>query len=345
MIVDVIPVPACKSIGYNCTRLFRNVKMLRALSECRWQDGVRRLLRYGLIVVACVAFGPAASAQQVFATPQAAADALVAALKSNERKNILGVVGWSAFDILSSGDDVADEVSRKRFIEDYAQNNQVVMQGDLEATLVTGGANSPFPIPLVRSPQGWQFDIATGRQELLRARIVRNEARAIEASREYVRAQRDFAAMTAAKEGTKRYAQRIVSRPGQKDGLYWPATNGEAPSPLHGLIERAKADGYSLAGARAPHHGYAFKVLFKQGPKAAGGSFDYNDNGKMVRGFALIAYPIQYGHSGVMTFMVNQSGVVFEKDLGASTTRFANREIWFNPDQTWRKAARDGGGK
>jgi hypothetical protein len=219
------------------------------------------------------------------------------------------------------------------------------MHGDLEATLVTGSADTPFSIPLVRSSQGWQFDIATGRQEVLRARIARNEGKAVETLASLVKAQRDYATMAAAKEGTKRYAQRIMSKPDRNDGLYWPATGGETQSPLSELVERAKADGYSFGSLRAAYHGYRFKILLRQGSRAAGGSIDYNENGRMTRGFALIAYPAQYGHSGVMSFMVNQSGVIYQKDLGAYSTRSAGREVWFNPDQTWRKVAQTGDGQ
>ena len=303
-----------------------------------------RIARWSIIVVGCVALASSASAQQIFLTPEQASEALVTALKSNERREILNVVGRSAFDILSSGDDVADELARKRLVEQFGQRHRIVMHGDLEATLVTGTADTPFSIPLVRSSQGWQFDIATGRQEVLRARIARNEGMAVETLAAFVKAQRDYAAMAAAKEGTKRYAQRIISRPDQKDGLYWPASGGEERSPLNDLVERAKADGYSFGALRAAYHGYRFKVLLRQGHRAAGGSIDYNEKGRMTRGFALIAYPVQYGHSGVMSFMVNQSGTIYQKDLGAYSTRSAGREVWFNPDQTWRRVAQPGGG-
>lgn len=298
---------------------------------------LRRVLRAGTILVACIGFSPSLLAQQVFATPQAAADALVAAVRSDDRKSILSVIGRSAFDILSSGDDVADAASRRQLAEGYSERSEIVMHGDREAALLTGNANTPFPIPLIRSAAGWQFDIATGRMELLRARIARNEAKAVDAIRAFVAAQKDYAKIAATKEGKQRYAQRIISRPGVKDGLYWPASSGDDKSPLHSLVESAKADGYSFGRPRATYHGYKFKILFKQGPKATGGSFDYNEQGKMVHGFALIAFPVQYGHSGVMTYMTNQSGTIFQKDLGAYTTRFADREVWFNPDQTWRR--------
>jgi hypothetical protein len=304
----------------------------------------RRIARWSIIVVGCVAFGPSAGAQQIFATPEQASEALVTALKSAERREILNVVGRSAFDILSSGDDVADELARKQFVEQFGQRNRIVMHGDLEATLVTGTSETPFPIPLVRSSQGWQFDIVLGRQEVLRARIARNEAKALETLAAFVKAQRDYAAMAATKEGGKRYAQRFISRPDQKDGLYWPESVGDERSPLSDLVERAKADGYSFGTLRAAYHGYRFKILLRQGHRAAGGSIDYNEKGRMTRGFALIAYPVQYGHSGVLSFMVNQSGVIYQKDLGVHSTRSADREVWFNPDQTWRKVVQPVGG-
>jgi hypothetical protein len=301
----------------------------------------RRLMRHMIAGLALVALTASADAQRAFPTAEGAAEALVAALRSEPGGGILDVVGRAAFDILSSGDDVADAAARKRFVEDYAQKHRVVMHGDREATLLVGSSDVAFPIPLVRTKAGWQFDMATGRQDLLRARIARNEAKAIEASLAFVAAQESYAAMTE-KDGDRRYAQRIISRPGLKDGLYWPATNGQPASPLSKLVDRAAADGYKPR-PRSDYYGYRFKVLMKQGPKASGGSFDYSERGKMIHGFALIAYPVQYGHSGVLTFMVNQRGIVYQKDLGAYTTRFANREIWFNPDQTWRQVQAAGG--
>jgi hypothetical protein len=178
--------------------------------------------------------------------------------------------------------------------------------------------------------------------ELLRARIARNEAKAVDAIRAFVAAQKDYAKIAAIKEGKQLYAERIISRPGLKDGLYWPASSADDKSPLHSLVESAKADGYSFGRPRATYHGYKFKILFKQGPKAAGGSFDYKEQGKMVHGFGLIAFPVQYGHSGVMTYLTNQGGAIFQKDLGVYTTRFADREVWFNPDQTWRRVTEAG---
>ncbi len=294
-----------------------------------------RLMRPMIAGLALVTLTASAEAQRAFPTADGAVDALVAALRSEPGGGILDVVGRAAFDILSSGDDVADAAARKRFVEDYAQKRRVVMHGDREATLVVGPSDVAFPVPLIRTNAGWQFDMATGRQDLLRARIARNEAKAVEASLAFVAAQEAYAAMTE-KEGDRRYAQRIVSGPGLKDGLYWPTAEGQPASPLSKLVDRAIADGYKPR-PRSAYYGYRFKVIAKQGPRAAGGSFDYSERGKMIHGFALIAYPVQYGHSGVLTFMVNQRGIVYQKDLGAYTTRFANREVWFNPDQTWRR--------
>ncbi len=299
------------------------------------------MMRPVIAGLALVALTASANAQRSFPTAEGAADALVAALRSDSGGGILDVVGRAAFDILSSGDDVADAAARKRFVDDYAQKHRVVMHGDREASLVVGPSDIAFPVPLIRTKTGWQFDMATGRQDLLRARIARNEAKAVEASLAFVAAQESYAAMTE-KDGDRRYAQRIVSRPGLKDGLYWPVTDGQPASPLSQLVDRAVADGYKPR-PRSAYYGYQFKVLAKQGPRATGGSFDYAERGKMINGFALIAYPVQYGHSGVLTFMVNQRGVVYQKDLGAYTTRFANREIWFNPDQTWRRVQAAGG--
>jgi hypothetical protein len=211
------------------------------------------------------------------------------------------------------------------------------MDGADKATLVVGVQDWPFPIPLVQQDGKWRFDTAAGRAEILYRRIGRNELNAIQACLAFVDAQQDYAEKERAGGGSAAYAQRIVSRPGKKDGLYWPAKAGEEQSPLGELAARASAEGYRGGAQRTPYHGYYYKVLTRQGPNAAGGELDYVVRGNMIGGFALVAYPAEYGNSGVMTFVVNHQGTVFEKDLGVDTARISGGMTAFDPDASWKK--------
>ena len=208
------------------------------------------------------------------------------------------------------------------------------MAGD-KATLIIGQDSYAFPVPLVGKDGAWQFDAAAGREEILYRRIGRNELGAVQAALAYVDAQNEYAEKGLAGNGV--YARRIVSRPGKKDGLYWPAQPGEDESPLGELAAAATAQGYRAGQERTPYHGYYYKILTRQGPGAPGGEIDYMAGGKMIGGFALVAYPAEYGNSGVMTFVVNHQGVVYEKDLGPGTAVAAARMTVFNPDRTWRR--------
>jgi hypothetical protein len=187
----------------------------------------------------------------------------------------------------------------------------------------------------------WRFATAAGREEILYRRIGRNELAAIQASLAYIDAQNEYAEQDRTGSGFKSYARRIVSSAGKKDGLYWPAKEGEPASPLGELAAAASAEGYKVGGGRAPFHGYYYKILTAQGPTAPGGAINYVVRGNMIGGYGLVAYPAEYGNSGVMTFLVNHDGVVFQKDLGPQTARIASRMTSFNPDHTWKKAAVD----
>jgi hypothetical protein len=192
----------------------------------------------------------------------------------------------------------------------------------------------PFPIPLINTREGWEFDAGAGRLEILYRRIGRNELDAIQTSLAYVDAQNDYAGKDHG-DGVGVYAQRIVSSSGKKDGLFW--RDDADPSPLGELAAQASAEGYKADGNGAPYHGYYFRILKAQGSDAPGGALNYVVNGKMIGGFALIAYPAEYGNSGVMTFQVNHAGTVYQKDLGKRTEIIAKRTYLFNPDQTWKK--------
>jgi hypothetical protein len=278
-----------------------------------------------------------AQAQQTYKTPQEAVDALVASAKADDPKAALVVLGRDGEDIISSGDKVSDEAVRKRFVTSYDAKHQIAMDGDTKATLVIGDNDYPFPIPLVKKANLWSFDTDAGRREILFRRIGHNELDAIQTCLAYVDAQNEYADKDRTGAGAGVYAQRFVSETGKKDGLYWPTAQGEDESPLGELFAAASRQGYGAGQGRSPYHGYYYKILTRQGPAASGGAVDYIVKGKMIGGFALIAYPAEYRNSGVMTFIVNHQGTVFQKDLGADTDDIAEAMTSFNPDKTWTK--------
>jgi Protein of unknown function (DUF2950) len=277
------------------------------------------------------------SAQQDFKTPDDAASALASAAKTGDGKAIVTVLGPDGQDIVSSGDEVADAATRQKFVAAYDAKHRIAMEGDNKAMLVIGQEDFPLPIPLVRKDGLWRFDTAAGREEILFRRVGRDELDAIQSCLAYVDAQNEYAERDRTGADANTYAQRIISAPGKKDGLYWPTSQGEDASPLGELIAEATAQGYRPGGGRTPFHGYYFKILTKQGPAAPGGELDYIVRGKMIGGFALVAYPAEYRNSGVMTFIVNHTGNVFQKDLGSDTAKLAERMTSFNPDQSWTK--------
>jgi hypothetical protein len=289
----------------------------------------------GVGAIVAVALSISASqAQQAYPSPEDAAASLAAAVKTGTRSAILNVLGNEAEDIVESGDDVADAATRQRFLSAYDAKHSIKAEGNKQATLMLGADDFPFPIPLVNNKSGWKFDAAAGRLEILYRRIGRNELDALQTSLAFVDAQNEYAEKDRTGEGAGVYAQRIVSTPGNKDGLFW--RDDRDPSPLGELAAQASAEGYK-AEQGAPYHGYYFRILKGQGSGAPGGAFDYVVKGKMIGGFALIAYPAEYGNSGVMTFMVNHAGTVYQKDLGKRTDDIAKRITLFDPDRTWKK--------
>ena len=280
---------------------------------------------------------PAANAQQTYKTPDAAVDALIAAAKADDQKAALVVFGKDGEDIISSGDKVSDEDIRKRFVAAYDAKHQIVMKGDDKAILVIGEKDYPFAVPLVKKAGLWSFDTEGGRREVLQRRVGHNEISAIQTSLAYVDAQEEYAGKDRG-DGVGTYAQRFVSNDGKKDGLYWPTAAGEEESPLGELFAEATKQGYHSGEGRTPYHGYYFKILTKQGPAVTGGALDYVVKGRMMGGFGLVAYPAQYRNSGVMTFIVNQDGTVYQKDLGYDTPVVADEMTAYNPDKTWTKA-------
>ena len=302
-----------------------------------WSRRLRGALVAIFAALALLASAALARAQQDYKTPQDAVDALVATAKSSDMKAALTVLGRDGEEILSSGDKVADERARARFVASYDAKHSIKVEGH-RATLIIGDNDYPFPIPLVRVKSGlWTFDTEEGRTEILARRIGRNELNTIQVCLAYVDAQDDYAAKDRTGAGAGIYAQHFISGEGKRDGLYWPAAPGEEESPLGELFAAASSQGYKAGHGRSPYHGYFYKILTKQGPHAPGGAADYVVNGKMIGGFALVAYPAEYRNSGVMTFIVSYSGKVYQKDLGPNTADLAQQITAFDPGPGWKK--------
>ncbi len=280
----------------------------------------------------------AAHAEQQFESPEDAVEALIGAAKDRDKSKLLEILGPDGQDVISSGDEVADRNARDRFLESYEEKHGFESEGDDYAVLVLGKDDWPFPIPIVNADGKWQFDAEAGLEEILIRRIGRNELSAIESARAYVKAQQDYAALNVDGTSPPAYAQQIVSSPEKKDGLYWPTEAGGAPSPLTEIFAEIREEGYEPGDKPIPYHSYYFRVLNSQGDGAKGGASDYVVDGRMTGGFALVARPANYGNSGIMTFMVNQDGVVLEKDLGLETEDVVVEIDSFSPDETWTPA-------
>ena len=278
--------------------------------------------------------------EKTFASPGDAVLALYNAVKSNDSQALSAIFGSNSGPILHTGDAVADNKMASDFLRRYDQMHRVVMEPDQTVTLYIGADNWPMPIPLVKNDKGgWYFDTEAGKQEILYRRVGRNENDAIETLYALVDAQRDYASMTHDGDKIKHYALKFISDEGKQNGLYWKTSDNEAPSPIGPLIVTAAGEGYAMKqGQQAPFHGYYFRLLTKQGPAAKGGARDYMVNGQLTRGFAFVAYPAEYRNSGVMTFIVNQDGIVYEKDLGPDTGNLAAAISAFDPDSSWRPA-------
>ena len=281
----------------------------------------------------------AAVKQKGFASAEEAVKAAMAAVKSGNDKEMLAIFGVEVKEVMFSGDPVSDKQRRERFIHAYDQKNGLSKEGD-KMVLTVGEKDWPFPIPLVKKGDQWFFDTKAGKEEILNRRIGQNELSTIQTMLAIVDAQREYAMNDRDGDGVLEYAEKFPSDPGKKNGLYWETKEGEEPSPLGALVAQAKAEGYTRAGAKSnpvPVHGYYYRILKKQGKHAPGGAFDYVVKGKMIGGFAVVAYPAKYGNSGVMSFMVNHEGAVFQRDLGRNTEQKAKAMTSFDTDKTWTK--------
>jgi hypothetical protein len=280
--------------------------------------------------------------QRTFSTSEEAAKALVEAAKSGSADALVEVVGPASRSWIFTGDDVADANDWKRFAAAYDEKNSLAKEGDAKAVLVVGKDDFPFAAPIVKRGDKWAFDAEAGREEITNRRVGRNELDTIQTLLAIVDAQREYAAKDADGNGLADYAMRFVSTPGKKDGLYWETKPGEPLSPLGVLAAKAVKEGYGgkgKSGQPVAYNGYYFRMLTAgQGGFAPGGKFDYVVNGKLFGGFAVVAYPAKYGVSGVMSFLVNHDGVVYEADLGKDTAAVAGKFTRFDPDKRWRKA-------
>ncbi len=286
------------------------------------------------------------SEQYTFTTPKQAVVTLRTALEKNDRAELQRIFGPKSADLIASGDDVADTRSFKAFADDMSENVDIVetvnqypsLKNQRLAFLYVGDRRYPFPIALHKRANGWRFDTAVGKEEFINRRIGRNEIKAIEAINHIVAAQRDFFESQATEGKPHQYAQRLLSSPGKRDGLYWENEEGTPASPLGAAIATASSQGYTLKDlrARGAYYGYRFTILTAQGAKARGGAMSYIDqNGRMTKGFGLLAYPVKFGESGVMTFVTGPDGLIYQKNLGPKTDAIAQEIQALNPDLSW----------
>lgn len=310
---------------------------------CHFIFGTRQpwLAALGLLIAVASASAQKTTAGQTqkrFATAEEAVQSIIKAAKADDRAELLAIFGADAEDLLSSGDKVADKRARQVVLVAAKEKWELIDQGHKTKTLIIGNEEWPYPIPLVKDSGGWRFDTAAGREEILYRRIGRNELRTIQACRVFLKAQKEYAAQSHDGKPVGLFAQKFGSQPGKQDGLYWKTGPGEDFSPLGEFVAEASSEGYSRSGTGpTPLHGYLFRVLTAQGPAAPGGKKSYVSDGEMKNGFALVAYPAEYRNSGVMTFIVNQDGVIYERDLGEKSAQAASQINEYNPDKLWRK--------
>jgi hypothetical protein len=284
----------------------------------------------------------AAADEQSFASPQDAVNALVAAAQSDDTNSLHAIFGPAGQELISP-DAVQATEAFTLFVQHLTEKTQLVTNSDSNVTLEIGSDGWPFPIPLVKQDGQWFFDTAAGSQEILNRRVGRDELGAMDVCNAYVDAQREYAGEDRMGDGVLAYAQFLRSTPGTHDGLFWPTNSGAELSPLGPLVAQARVEGYHrtakmLNDEQAPYHGYYFKILTRQGKHAPGGKYNYVINGRMIAGFALVAWPAEWGNTGVMTFIVNQQGKIYQKNLGPRTAKLARAMTTYDPDDTWTPA-------
>lgn len=294
------------------------------------------LIPFLLAIALAVPASAQATGQQTFASAEDAVHALVNALQADDHPKLLAVLGSNAEPVVASGDPVADKAERENFLAAYAAKSALVPADADTMVLEVGLDGWPLPIPVVRRHGRWFFDSAAGAEELVYRRLGRNELDAIDVCRGFVAAQEEYASEGRDGQPAGIYAQKLLSDPGRRNGLYWPVAPGDPPSPAGPLLAKASAENYALgAGTPTPYHGYVYRLLTAQGPAARGGAKSYLVDGGLVGGFALVAFPAEYRQSGVMTFLVGADGVVYEKDLGPRTVELAKGIAEYDPDRSW----------
>lgn len=315
-------------------------------SKADYMGGAGSVVAFAALFMSLGLFATGALAQaanqQTYSSASEATHALIGALQNDDQQALFKVLGPDAKEIISSGDDVEDKQDASQIVQKYQQMHRLVKEPDGTVTLYIGAENWPTPIPLMNKDGKWYFDTAAGKQEVLYRRIGKNELAVIATCRELVDAEKEYYAKPHDGDSGKQYAQKFFSDPDKHDGLYWKTSAGEDESPIGPLVASAATEGYprdpNQNQSQQPFQGYYFLMLKGQGPSAPGGARSYMANGKEVRGFAFVAYPAEYRSSGVMTFIVDQGGVVYEKDLGARTAEIAKAMTRYNRDATWRKA-------
>ena len=293
-----------------------------------------------LIAAPMLSSSASAQAARQFASPEEAVKALIDAVKAGNVADLVAILGAEDKELIESSDPATARQNRQVFTVAVGDQWHLEDAGLNRKTLVIGNEDWPFPVPLVKEESGWRFDTAAGREEVIARRIGRNELAAIATVRAYVTAQRRYAEQAHDGNPAGVHATRFASDPGKENGLYWPTKSGQKRSPLGDLVAQAASEGRAVGGDRSkpsPFHGYYFKILTAQGSAAPGGAKQYIVKGLMSRGFALVAWPAQYDVTGVMTFMVNQDGIVYEKDLGPGTDAAARKMTAYNPDASWRQ--------
>ncbi|MEJ2683381.1 MAG: DUF2950 domain-containing protein [Candidatus Sulfobium sp.] len=301
---------------------------------------------FAVIVVVMLAGGISSSSfatdakQKSYSSPEEAVSALVSAVRADNEEEMMLILGPGGKELISSGDEAADRAGRGKFLKAYGVMNRIEKVSPEKAVLHVGKDDWAMPIPLVERDKRWVFDTKAGKEEILDRRIGRNELNVIDVLHACVAAQYAYAEEDRGAGGCGQFAQRIISTPGKHDGLYWVTKEGEKMSPLGPLVAQAAQEGYTNKTdgmTFSPYHGYYFRILKGQGKYAQGGAYDCVVKGKMILGFGFVAYPAQYGNSGVMTFIVNQEGIIYEKNFGSETARIAEAIKVFNPDKTWKK--------
>ena len=273
-----------------------------------------------------------------YSSPEEAMQALTKAAETGDTKAIATVFGPGGQEIAESGDPVADQKGRERYLADVKEGLAFEKNAAGATVAVLGADKWPFPVPLVEENGRWKFDAAAAKEEIVSRRIGGNELHAIATCRAFVDAQREYAKQ--GRDGNKpAYAQHLMSTPGKHDGLYWETAEGEPDSPMGLLVAEAAAEGYTAQSKPVQYHGYYYKSLLSQGPNVSGGAKEFIRNGRMTEGFALVAWPADYGNSGIMTFVINQVGIVFQKDLGEKTDETARAMTPYDPDSTWQPTA------